>query len=65
MVFHKRTILGIFAHPDDESMGPGATLAKYAAAGHRVAFTTATDGGAVGGVKVYPPAIPRGIIVTL
>lgn len=46
MVFHRRTILGIFAHPDDESMGPGATLAKYAAAGHRVAFTTATDGGA-------------------
>jgi len=46
MVFRKRTILGIFAHPDDESMGPGATLAKYAAAGHRVAFITATDGGA-------------------
>ncbi|UCG50812.1 MAG: PIG-L family deacetylase [Candidatus Latescibacterota bacterium] len=42
----KRTILGIFAHPDDESMGPGATFAKYAAVGHRVAFVTATDGGA-------------------
>ena len=42
----RRTILGIFAHPDDESMGPGGTLAKYAAAGHRVAFVTATDGGA-------------------
>lgn len=41
-----KTILGIFAHPDDESMGPGATFAKYAAAGHRVAFVTATDGGA-------------------
>lgn len=27
-------------------MGPGGTLAKYAAAGHRVAFITATDGGA-------------------
>ena len=27
-------------------MGPGATFAKYAAAGHRVAFVTATDGGA-------------------
>lgn len=43
---NNKTILGVFAHPDDESMGPGATLAKYAAAGHRVAFVTATDGGA-------------------
>jgi len=41
-----RFILGVFAHPDDESMGPGATLAKYAALGHRVAFVTATEGGA-------------------
>jgi LmbE family N-acetylglucosaminyl deacetylase len=42
----QKTILGVFAHPDDESMGPGGTLAKYAAAGHRVAFLTVTDGGA-------------------
>ena len=42
----RRFILGVFAHPDDESMGTGATLAKYAAMGHRVAFVTATDGGA-------------------
>jgi LmbE family N-acetylglucosaminyl deacetylase len=42
----RKTILGVFAHPDDESMGPGATFAKYAAAGQRVAFVTATDGGA-------------------
>ncbi len=41
-----RTILGVFAHPDDESMGPGATLAKYAREGHRVLFVTATEGGA-------------------
>ena len=41
-----KTILGVFAHPDDESMGPGGTFAKYAAAGHRVVFVTATDGGA-------------------
>lgn len=41
----KRTILGIFAHPDDESMGPGGTIAKYADAGHRVAILTATEGG--------------------
>lgn len=42
----KKTILGVFAHPDDESMGPGGTLAKYAAAGHAVKFISATDGGA-------------------
>jgi N-acetyl-1-D-myo-inositol-2-amino-2-deoxy-alpha-D-glucopyranoside deacetylase/mycothiol S-conjugate amidase len=46
MADSKKTILGVFAHPDDESMGPGGTLAVYAAAGHRVAFVTATDGGA-------------------
>lgn len=42
----KKTILGVFSHPDDESMGPGGTFAKYAAAGHRVCFISATDGGA-------------------
>jgi N-acetyl-1-D-myo-inositol-2-amino-2-deoxy-alpha-D-glucopyranoside deacetylase/mycothiol S-conjugate amidase len=42
----RRTILGVFAHPDDESMGPGGTLARYAAEGHRVAIVTATSGGA-------------------
>ena len=41
-----KTILGVFAHPDDESMWPGGTLAKYAAAGHKVKFIAATDGGA-------------------
>ena len=46
MSFVRRTILGIFAHPDDESMGPGGTFAKYARLGHRVAFLTATEGGA-------------------
>lgn len=42
----RKTVLAVFSHPDDESMGPGGTLAKYAAEGHRVAFVTATDGGA-------------------
>lgn len=46
MTSDNKTILGVFAHPDDESMGTGATFAKYAAAGHRVCFVTATDGGA-------------------
>lgn len=39
----KKTILGIFAHPDDENM-VGAVLAKYARLGHKVHVIIATDG---------------------
>jgi LmbE family N-acetylglucosaminyl deacetylase len=38
------SMLAIFAHPDDESMGPGGTLAKYAQAGVRVHLICATRG---------------------
>ena len=31
-----KTLLVIFAHTDDESHGPGTTLAKYAAEGVKV-----------------------------
>lgn len=44
MAGKKRTLLGIFAHPDDESFGPGATLARYAAEGVDVHVIIATDG---------------------
>jgi len=37
-------LLAIFAHPDDESFGPGATLARYAAQGIDVHVIIATDG---------------------
>jgi mycothiol S-conjugate amidase len=40
----KRTLMGVFAHPDDESFGPGATLARYAAEGVDVHVLIATDG---------------------
>jgi LmbE family N-acetylglucosaminyl deacetylase len=39
-----KTILVIFAHPDDESHGPGGTLAKYAAEGVKVHYLCATRG---------------------
>jgi len=34
----------VFAHPDDESLGMGGTLAKYAAEGVELALVTATRG---------------------
>lgn len=39
-----RTLLAILAHPDDESLGVGGTLAKYAAEGVEVFLVTATRG---------------------
>lgn len=39
-----KTLLVIFAHPDDESHGPAGTLAKYAAEGVRVHYLCATRG---------------------
>lgn len=41
-----RTVLGLFAHPDDETFGPGATLAMLAARGHAVHLLCATRGDA-------------------
>jgi N-acetyl-1-D-myo-inositol-2-amino-2-deoxy-alpha-D-glucopyranoside deacetylase/mycothiol S-conjugate amidase len=38
------TLLLVAAHPDDESFGPGGTLAKYALAGRRVIYACATRG---------------------
>lgn len=42
----QQTLLAVFAHPDDESFGPGGTLAKYAAEGVDVHVAIATDGAA-------------------
>lgn len=41
-----KRLMAVFAHPDDESFGPGGTLAKYAAAGVDVHVIIATDGNA-------------------
>jgi N-acetyl-1-D-myo-inositol-2-amino-2-deoxy-alpha-D-glucopyranoside deacetylase len=39
-----RSVLFVHAHPDDESIGTGATMAKYAAQGARVTLVTCTLG---------------------
>ncbi len=43
---NRRVMVGVFAHPDDESFGPGGTLARYAAEGVAVHVIIATDGNA-------------------
>ena len=39
-----KTLLVIFAHPDDESHGPAGTLSKYAHEGVQVHYLCATRG---------------------
>jgi LmbE family N-acetylglucosaminyl deacetylase len=45
----ERTLMFVGAHPDDESFGPGGTLARYAGDGARVVYACATRGEAGGG----------------
>lgn len=40
----RRTVLCVFAHPDDESFVAGGSIARFAAAGHRVVLVTCTGG---------------------
>lgn len=44
MTSQHKTMLCVFAHPDDESFGPGGTLAKYAASGTRIITISTTRG---------------------
>jgi LmbE family N-acetylglucosaminyl deacetylase len=44
----KLKLLAVLAHPDDESLGFGGALAKYAAEGIEVYLVTATRGEAGG-----------------
>jgi LmbE family N-acetylglucosaminyl deacetylase len=48
----KRSLLAVFAHPDDEACGPAGTLAKYAAEGARVTLVCLSHGGAGGAPEV-------------
>src|ERR1700749_2364418 len=50
----ERSLLLVHAHPNDESIGTGATMAKYAAEGARVTLVTCTLG-ELG--EIIPPAL--------
>ena len=39
-----KTVLAVVAHADDETIGPGGTLARHAAAGAQVHVLVLTDG---------------------
>jgi LmbE family N-acetylglucosaminyl deacetylase len=43
---HPLRVLGVFAHPDDETLCAGGTLAKYASSGAEVRVVSLTRGGA-------------------
>ena len=47
-------LMAVLAHPDDESLGFGGTLAKYAAEGVEVFVLAATRGDA-GRYRGHPP----------
>src|SRR5262250_2715302 len=49
-----RRLLVVHAHPDDESIGTGATMARYAAEGAQVTLVTCTLG-ELG--EVIPPSL--------
>lgn len=53
-----RTLLAIFAHPDDEAFGIGGTLARYAHEGVRVVLICATRGESG---KITDPSIPADV----
>src|SRR5438105_13212095 len=53
-----RAVLGIFAHPDDESLACGGTLARLSDAGARVVILCATRGEA--GSISDPALVPNG-----
>ena len=50
--------MAVHAHPDDESIGTGGILARYAAEGVRVVLVTCTDGGCGDGADGSKPGEP-------
>lgn len=54
-----KRLMAVFAHPDDESFGPGGTLARYAAEGVEITLICGTRGeaGTIGHSASYGPAL--------
>src|SRR3954451_14292821 len=55
------TVLGVWAHPDDEAYLSAAVMAEARDAGHRVVVATATLGGAGGPVSVRSRELSRSL----
>jgi len=60
MVAPRRVLMAVHAHPDDECIGTGGTLARYAADGVRTVLVTCTDG-AVGEISDPALATPENL----
>ncbi len=58
-----KRLLAVLAHPDDESFGPGGTLARYAAEGVEVHVAIATDGVAGSVADGYEAALQELVAV--
>src|ERR671933_1583672 len=56
----ERTLVAVHAHPDDECLGTGGILARYAAEGVRTVLVTCTDG-AVGEISDPSLATPENL----
>jgi LmbE family N-acetylglucosaminyl deacetylase len=56
-----RSMMFVLAHPDDETFGPGGTIAKYARDGVRITVVTATSGqaGRTAGLASTPEELGR------
>src|SRR5580704_4895881 len=62
------TLMAVHAHPDDEALGTGGILARYADEGVRVVLVTCTNGelgDAPGGIKPEDPAHDENVVVPL
>src|SRR5947207_6349861 len=57
----RRTLLAVHAHPDDECIGTGGILARYADEGARTVLVTCTDG-AVGEISDPSLATPENLV---